>query len=229
LIHIVVCLHAPPETGGRPVGRYDAMALAHALSLAGRGGAMVTALLAGTAVESGPLERALAAGADHAVRVAGDDFGVADFHTVGHVLANAIRHLGADLVLTGARSDDDGLGAVPAAVARHLGLPFVSAVEDIALGDGRAEITVRGGGRKRRLRVVLPAVLAIAAGPPTGISPPDRVDHSTDIQLMPLADSEATVVRRRSELVGRSEPAPRRTERVTSAAAFIAALRRGGV
>ena len=230
-MNVVVCLHAPPATAdGRTLGRDDAHALGHALSPARAPGALrrVTALLAGTALESGPLIRALAAGADRAVRVGGDDFSAADFHTVGQMLAVAIRRLDADLILAGARSDDDGLGAVPAATARYLGIGFVGAVEEIAVtGAGVVDVVVRGGGRKRRLRVKIPVVLSVVAGPPGGMVPPDRTGNPADVDLLSLlADPEATVVRRRTELLGREEPASRGTEEVTSARALIEALSR---
>ncbi len=228
-MNLIVCLHAPPATtDGHTLGRDDTHALGHALALAGTGPShRVTAVLAGSALETGPLHRALAAGAHRAVRVGGDDFGAADFHTVGQVLAVAIRRLDADLILTGGRSDDDGLGAVPAAVARYLGIGYVASVEEIAMaGDGAVEVVVRGAGRKRRLRVKLPAVLSVVAGPQDSVIAPDRTGNPAEIDLLSLADPEATVVRRRTELLGREEPASRGTEEVTSAAALVAALDR---
>ena len=238
-MNIVVCLHAPPpDAAGRlDLGRYDALALAQALSLAGPGAPVrVTALLAGGATETAPLERALAAGAHRAIRLAGEDLASADFHTLGQVLAGGIKRLGADLVLTGMRSDDGGLGAVPASTARQLGFVHVSAIEEIridaAAAPGEAgagasvEVIVRGGGRKRRLRVSLPAVLSVTAGPPTPPTPPDRAGAPTDIDVLSLADPERTVVRRRTEFLGQPEAASRGTESVGSAAALIAALTR---
>ena len=231
-MNIVVCLHAPPPdpTGGSALGRDDGFALSYALTLASApaGSHRVTALLAGSSAEVGPLQRALVAGAERAVRLAGEDYRSADFHTVGQALAAAIRRLAGDLVLTGARSDDEGLGAVPAATARQLGFTYVAAVESIAPGSeaGTVEVVVRGGGRKRRLQVSLPAVLSVAAGPAQAPSPPDRTANATVVEVLSLADPEATVVRRRTELLGRAEPASRGTQEVSSAAAFVTALAR---
>jgi hypothetical protein len=228
-MRVVVCLHAPrPEDGG--LGSDDERALALALAL-GREHP-VTALLAGGPSENGPLQRALAAGAPRAVRLAGDDFGLADFHTLGQALATAIRRLGADLVLMGARSDDDGLGAVPASTARHLGVPHVACIEGLAAragqgeaADGQAvEITVRGGGRLRRLLVTLPAVLSVAGGPRRGVEASDDTGNPNDVEILSLVDPDATVVRRRTELLGQPELASRGTEQVASAAALVAAL-----
>jgi len=237
---LVVFLHAPPPDpeSGTTLGRDDRFALGHALTLAASpvagGDHRVTALLAGSAAEAGPLQRAVAAGVDRAVRLAGEDYRTADFHTVGQALAAGVRRVGgADLVLAGARSDDEGLGAVPASVARQLGYAYVANVEAIAHGTGKpgdagaggtVEVVVRGGGRKRRLRVKLPAVLAVTAGPSTPTTPPERTSNPNDIEVISLVDPEATVVRRRTELAGRAEPASRGTEEVATAADFVAAL-----
>ena len=225
---IVVCLHAPPpDPDGSGLGRDDAHALTQALALGNAGQEPVTALLAGTSHESGPLQRALVAGATRAVRLGGEDYATVDFHTLGQALASGIKRVGADLVLTGARSDDEGLGAVPASTARHLGFPYIGGVEEVVAAGPRAvEIVVRGGGRKRRLRVELPAVLAVVAGPRGLPAPPDRTGNPSEVELLTLADPEATVVRRRTELLGKPEPASRGTEEVKSAADLIAALTR---
>jgi electron transfer flavoprotein beta subunit len=227
-VKIVVCLHAPPpDPDSGSLGRDDAQALAQAVALAHAGQDHVTALLAGTSHESGPLQRALMAGATRAVRLGGEDYANVDFHTLGQALASAIKRVGADLVLTGGRSDDEGLGAVPASTARHLGFPYIAGVEELAAAGPRAvEIVVRGGGRKRRLRVELPAVLAVVIGP-RGLPPiSERTGNPSEVETLTLTDPEATVVRRRTELLGKPEPASRGTEEVKSAADLIAALTR---
>jgi electron transfer flavoprotein alpha/beta subunit len=224
----VVCLHAPRAPEGEPptLGVDDAHALALALAL----GAPhpVTALLAGTADDEGPLHRALAAGAARAVRIVGEDFGSADFHTLGQALGTAVKRIGADLVLAGARSDDDGLGAVPAALARHLAVLHVACIESLAPAPppeaGGVEIWVRGSGKRRRLRVPLPAVLSVVASTVAPPSLPDVAAAPPTVEVLSLVDPEATVVRRRTELLGQPELPERTCEEVTSAEALVAAL-----
>jgi electron transfer flavoprotein alpha/beta subunit len=231
-MNIVVCLHAPPapdavEPGAAPLGLDDAHALALALAL-GPAHA-VTALLAGPPGDEAPLRRALAAGVTRAVRLTGEDFGSADFHTLGQAIATGLKRVGGDLVLAGARSEDDGLGAVPASVARHWrgGVVHVACIESLVAVDGDAvEISVRGGGRRRRLRVPLPAVLSVvASGPDAPALPTERADTPA-IEVLSLVDPEATVVRRRTELLGQPELPSRACEEVTSADALVAALAR---
>ncbi len=227
-MNVVVCLRAPPP-GPQPdaLAGADALALAHVLLLGAGDQRTTTALLGGTSLEASSLRLALAAGIDRAVRVAADDMAGSDFHTIGQLLAIALRRIGADLVLTGVRSEDEGLGAAPAAIARHLGANFIAGVEELALvSPGTVDVVARGGGRRRRLRVKLPAVVTIAAGPPEPGHRPPRPGPAPAIEVIPLSDPEATVVRRRTELLGRLEPASRGIETVTSAAALVAALDR---
>src|SRR5262249_6512377 len=142
-------------------------------------------------------------------------------------LGTAVKRIGADLVLTGARSDDDGLGAVPAALARQLGMLHVACIESLAAAEGSVEISVRGGGKRRRLRVPAPAVLSVVA---SSRAAPELADAARGlpptIEVISLVDPEATVVRRRTELLGQPELPQRPTEEVTSAEALVAALAR---
>jgi electron transfer flavoprotein beta subunit len=224
---IVVCLHAsraaPGAAGDARLGTDDAHALALALGLGAQH--TITAVLAGPAADEGPLRRALSAGATRAVRLVGEDYAASDFHTLGQALATAIKRVGADLVLAGARSDDDGLGAVPASVARHFGALHVAFIESLtAAGDDAVEITVRGGGRLRRLRVSLPAVLSVVSSGPEASALPENAEKRPAIEVLSLVDPDATVVRRRTELLGQPELPLRATEEVQSATALVAAL-----
>ena len=226
-MRIIVCLHSPRAAQGElsVLGVDDAHALALALALGAPH--TVTALLAGTSADEAPLHRALAAGAARAVRVVGADFGAAAVHTLGQALGTAVKRLGADLVLTGARSDDDGLGAVPASVARQLGVLHVACIEALAAGtDGGVEISVRGGGKRRRLRVPPPAVLSVVASSRTAPALAEDATAAKTIEVISLVDPEATVVRRRTELLGQPELPQRKTEEVASADALVAALAR---
>jgi len=77
-------------------------------------------------------------------------FDKADFFTLGIVLAEAARRLGARVVFTGEHSDSEGQGMVPAALAHHLRAPLFARVADVQLpetGDEVLRLTVRSGGR----------------------------------------------------------------------------------
>ena len=75
----------------------------------------------------------------------------------------AERLSGFDLILTGSRSEGgEGSGLVPYLVAERLGLPIVGQALEVVLTDGHAEVTqFMPKGQRRKVRVKLPAVIAI--------------------------------------------------------------------
>ena len=223
---IVVCLHAAAP-GGTPLTPNDVEALRLAMALAGEH--QITALLAGTQEEDAPLEAACAAGVDRAARITGESFAAADFHTLGQVLGSAIVTLDAELILIGAHADTEGLGALSASVARHMGAPHLANIETLEIIDQpplRLAVTVHGGGRKRRLGVGLPAVLSVARGsahPARATSERPPRDPAT-IETLALFDPEVTLIRRRTEILGSSAKSDRETRVVASAPELIAGL-----
>ena len=223
---VIVCLHAAPP-GGSPLTANDREALRLARNLGGEN--EVIALMAGTKEETAALEAAWACGVDRAARVSGESFAAADFHTLGQVLGSAARTLGGDLILGGARSDTEGLGALTASIARHMSLPHLANIESLERHDHpplSVAVTVRGGGRKRRLGVRLPFVMSVvrgSAGPAPAL--PAR-DGAPSLETLAVFDPEVTVIRRRTEMLGSSAKAEREVRTVTSAAELLAALRR---
>jgi hypothetical protein len=153
-------------------------------------------------------------------------------------MAAAIKRLDADLILIGTPFDDEGVGIMSATLAKHLGMPHLARVEAIAAGASEAtvEVTVRGGGKKRRLAVTVPAVLSVVAAPlgqapvpapvPAPDAPPDSEPPS--IETLSLTDPEATVVRRRSEHLGRPEIPGRRLRTAGSARDLLRLLQDSG-
>ncbi|MEA2697611.1 MAG: hypothetical protein QOI66_1882 [Myxococcales bacterium] len=225
-MRIVVCLRPGlPDADSR---RCNVPALVAATSLGTKH--EVVALLPDSAGRLDYLLQALAAGAARAVRLVDDQMSTTDFHGLGQLLAAAVRHLDADLVLMGSPFDDEGVGTMSAALAKHLGVLHVARVEAIAAGSraDTVELTVRGGGRKRRLALTAPAVLSVVAAPQMGATEPllpiGGVMNPDIIETLSLSDPEATVVRRRTEHLGRPELVDRNTVTVSSAAELVAAL-----
>jgi electron transfer flavoprotein beta subunit len=85
-------------------------------------------------------------------------------------LAEVIKPLGVDLVLCGARSADNGSGQVPAMLAERLDLAQVTSVVAATLeieGENGPALQVERKlerGKRERLRVSLPALLALEPG-----------------------------------------------------------------
>jgi electron transfer flavoprotein alpha/beta subunit len=192
----VVCVEAGPLS--------DAARAALALAVKLRG--ELTSIIA-LAASPKPAPEALVAarrlGADRAVQLLDPGLDDTDIDALGRSLAYAVRILEGGVVLAGARSDGEGRGIVPAAIAHHLRVPYIAYVEELVVSGKEAKVLLRAGGRKRRLAVPLPAVLttgaasALAASPREGgdvtietIAIEAHADDTRPIRVYPLGQLE---------------------------------------
>jgi electron transfer flavoprotein beta subunit len=153
------------------------------------------------AAEGPPPSLALAAAAAERLWLSDSTLRADNPRGVGLALAHLARQRGADVILAGTVSSGDGLGLVPAAIAHHLQIPFLAAVEALEPAEPDPEgsngvvATVRLGALRRRLRVALPAVLAVVgrpgahAAPVPGDAPAIRVLTAADVGLDPALAS----------------------------------------
>lgn len=177
---IAVCLKhiiGPPSSGlagtGAPLRHspnpLDLSAIEEALRLrAGSGGSEVVVVTAGPPQAELTLNRAIAMGADKAIRVWDEAMCGADSFFTAEVLCATLRATGFDLILCGSRSADTGSGIVGALLAEELELPLIAG----ALGLKYDERTNRISADKKLERGVretyttcLPAMVTIERGP----------------------------------------------------------------
>ena len=171
---ILVCISSVPDTTSKinftadksafdkngiqwVINPLDEFALTKAVKLQETQGATVTVINVGDAGTEAVIRKALAIGANDAVRVNTDP---KDSFSVAKEIANVAQNGGYDLVLCGKESIDYNGGAVPGMVAQLLNQPFVNAA--VGLEVNGTEITavreIEGG--KETVSVKLPAVVA---------------------------------------------------------------------
>lgn len=152
------------ESGAISINEADDYALEEALALKKELGGEVTLVSVGALSAQQALYAGLAKGADRAIRVGSD---LTDPESISRVLAEAIKTVDYDLVLTGTESSDNMAARVGGSVAEMLGLPFAYGVVEVKGGErpGIIQITKElGGGVKQMVEICLPAVLSIQSG-----------------------------------------------------------------
>lgn len=146
------------------INEWDNYAIEEAVLLKEKLGGHVTAVTVGAQEDEEVLRRSLAMGADRAIRIDPGNAAL-DPYALSRVLAEAIRGLDFDLVLTGVQADDVNDGAVGIMVAEHLGLANAAVVTGIEPEDGAATVRVElEGGLDEVSKVRLPALLSIQTG-----------------------------------------------------------------
>lgn len=137
------------------IGPYDDYALARAVEIKEQTGAHLTVLNVGENETEPTLRKALAIGADEAVRI---NAFPKDAFFVARQIANHAKEVGYDLILMGRESIDFNGGMVHGMVGELLGMPSISPCVKLELvGDtGKLEREIEGG--KEFLEVKLPFV-----------------------------------------------------------------------
>jgi electron transfer flavoprotein beta subunit len=147
------------------INEWDNYAVEAAVRLKEAHGGKVTALTVGGDDDEEVLRRALAMGADQALRLADPAFADSDALGLATVLAHACRRQPFDLVLTGAVSADDGRGHVGGMLAALLDLPHVALATALEVSDGKARVRHEvEGGLERLVALDLPALVTVQTG-----------------------------------------------------------------
>src|ERR1043165_649718 len=135
------------------IGPYDDYALARAIELKETMGATVTVLNVGTPDTEPTIRKALAIGADDAIRV---NAVPTDSLFVAAQIAEHAK--GYDLVLMGRESIDFNSGVVHAMVGEMLGIPSVSPVMKLDIDGTKVKMTKEIEGGKEQVEASLPLV-----------------------------------------------------------------------
>ena len=86
------------------------------------------------------LRKALAMGADEAVLLADPGLEGSDVWATAYAIAARAAKLGFDLLIVGGLTDDSSTGAVPGALAEHLGLPCVTNARKVEIKETVCEV-----------------------------------------------------------------------------------------
>lgn len=168
---ILVCISCVPDTTSKisftdgntkfnkegvqyVIGPYDEYALSKAIDLQSAG-ATVTVLNVGEADTEPVIRKALAVGANDAVRV---NAAPVDAFFIAHQIANIAKNGNYDLILMGRETTDYNGGQIHGMVGEILGLPSISPVMKMDIDGSTATLTREIEGGKETLKVNIPFV-----------------------------------------------------------------------
>ncbi len=146
------------------INPWDELALTRALELKDASAGViqsVTVAHVGTAAAEPTIRKALAIGADEAIRVNADP---ADAYTVAGCLAEVLKNDPFDIIICGIESSDHNGSAVGGMLAEFLNYPSVSAVSHLNIENGQPVIIREIDGGKESLSVSMPFVAIVQKG-----------------------------------------------------------------
>ncbi len=222
---ILVCISNVPDTttkikfaGGSTsidttgiqwvINPWDELSLTRALELkdeASSGVKSVTVIHVGNAAAEPTIRKALAIGADDAIRVNADS---SDSYFVAAQIAEVVKKEQFDLIMCGIESSDFNGSMVGGMISEFLGIASVSAVSGIKAEGGQPVITRDIDGGKEIVSVNLPAVAIVQKG----IAKEPRIAAMRGIMMArskPVKVVEPVAIAPLTRVVGFEKPVPR--------------------
>ena len=180
-MRLLVCVKRVPITGGRMVLTADVQAIEtrhlgftispheecgveEAVRIVEAGGGEVVVLTLGPAEAEEQLRDCMAIGADRGILLKTDGTEWDAQATAAAIVDAVSGEEPFDLLLFGNESADAGNYQVGIRVAYALGLPVVTGLKKIEIGEGRARVERDAGGARDVYEVPLPAVLTVLEG-----------------------------------------------------------------
>lgn len=183
---------------------YDEIALARAIELSDGGKGTVTVVHVGEVGSDPTIRKALAIGADDAVRI---NAVPRDAYFVAYQIAQYVKGKNFDVILTGRESIDYNGSQVAAMLGEFLDIPSVSIIKKLDLEGDSASIEREIEGGKEMLKVPVPFVASCAEGVAEPKIPNMRGIMSA--RTKPLEVVEAFEIEKIVEFKSYSTPAPR--------------------
>lgn len=183
---------------------YDEIALARAIELSEGGKGSVTVIHVGEASAEPTIRKALAIGADDAVRI---NAAARDAYFVSFQIAEYAKDKGFDMILTGRESIDYNGSQVGAMIGEFLDIPSISIIKKLDNDGNTARIEREIEGGKEMLTVDFPFVASCAEGVAEPKIPNMRGIMSA--RTKPLQVLEAADIEKLVTFKSYTTPAPR--------------------
>lgn len=172
-MNIVVCISSVPDTTAKikftdnsskfdPTGvqfvinPYDEFGLTKAIMLKEKTGGNVRVITVGDVSVEPVIRKALAIGADEAVRI---NLEPQDSYSTATLIANYLNQKPAEIIITGKESSDYNGGAVGGMIAEMLELPFINACNGLEITENTAKMNREIDGGTESISAELPIVI----------------------------------------------------------------------
>ena len=183
---------------------YDEIALARAIELTEGGKGSVTVIHIGEAGSEPTIRKALAIGADAAVRI---NAAPRDAYFVSYQIAQYAKGKEFDMILTGRESIDYNGSQVAAMLGEFLDIPSISIIKKLEIDGDKANLVREIEGGKEMLNVSFPFVASCAEGTAEPKIPNMRGIMSA--RTKPLEVIEASEIEKLVDFASYTIPAPR--------------------
>ncbi|MEJ6979300.1 electron transfer flavoprotein subunit beta/FixA family protein [Pedobacter sp. P351] len=191
---------------------YDEIALSKAIELTDGGKGSITVIHVGEASADPTIRKALAIGADEAVRINAIPH---DAYFVASQIANYAANQNFDIILTGRESIDYNGGLVAGMLGEMLNIPSVSIIKKLEMNGNELLVEKEIEGGKEVITVALPTVVSCSEGVAEPKIPNMRGIMSA--RTKPLQVLDAIETSKLTNIIDYTSPVPRGAVKILSA------------
>jgi len=178
------------------INEFDDHAIEQAILLKEKTGAHVTVLSTNVEGVDDLLFTAAAKGADRLIKLNGDFESGVNNHALARAMANILKDLKPDLILTGVQANNDLDGSIGPLIAESLGMPYIGYVSGVNLSGEKVIVRKEyPGGLIAEMQASLPALVGIQAAeqPPryVAISKVRQMMKTVSIEELDLTDLDS--------------------------------------
>lgn len=225
---ILVCISSVPDTTAKInfssdnkelistgvtyiLNPYDEIALSKAIDLATQSNATVTVINVGDASTEPVIRKALAIGANDAVRI---NSVPSDSFTVASNIAAYVKKTPFDIILCGRESSDYNGSGMPVMLAEILGMPCFLFAKSLTINGSNATLDCEIEGGKEVITSPMPFIAGASEGMAEWKIPNMRGIMSA--RTKPLVVEESVAINAGTKLVSYDKPSPRSSVKMIS-------------
>ncbi len=146
------------------IGPYDEYAIEEAIQIKEKLGGEVISVTIGRGNEEKSIRKAMAMGVDSGILINNAELADSDLISIAKAIAETVKPLSADMIITGKTATDTGDSFIGSAVAELLGIPAITEIASLETTETGVIATRDASGRKERFESNFPVLITADKG-----------------------------------------------------------------
>ena len=146
------------------IGPYDEYAIEEAIKIKEKFGGEVVSVTIGRGNEEKSIRKAMAMGVDSGILINNADLANSDPISIAKALAETVKPLGADIIITGKMATDTADSFIGPALGELLSIPVIAEVSSLEVSESNLVATRDASGRKEKFESSFPVLITADKG-----------------------------------------------------------------
>lgn len=146
------------------IGPYDEYAIEEAIKIKEKFGGEVVSVTIGRGNEEKSIRKAMAMGVDSGILINNAELANSDPVSIAKALAETVKSLGADIIITGKMATDTADSFIGPALGELLSIPVITEVSSLEVSESNLVATRDASGRKEKFESSFPVLITADKG-----------------------------------------------------------------